>query len=218
MAAAVSTSNETMQVGRVLALGAVGVGMIVAALAMTAFQIEVTDDEIGVTRTCGSVFDGVADRSGWEVWWARDLDEPDEAVRSALVRTTRCPGAVNDGILLAAALGAAGVVALLVAAWWRPRRESTAAASSVGGRVVRLGRVTSFVGAGLTVLGSAAIVVLLADADSTLFLYTDRAVVGAVGLIVLVPAIALLVMGRALVLVGRGTGLSDPDDGEQDDG
>jgi hypothetical protein len=88
----------------------------------------------------------------------------------------------------------------------------------VGGRLVRLGQVTSVVGAGLTAVGSTAIVLLLADADSTLFLYTDRAVVGAVGLIVLVPAIALFAMGRALVLVGRGTGLLGPTDGEQDDG
>lgn len=217
MGEATSTSNETMRVGRVLALGAVGVGMIVAALAVTASQIEVTDAEVAVTRTCGSVFDGVADRSGWEVWWARDLDEPDETVRSALVRTTRCPGAVNDGILLAAALAAAGLAALIVAMWQRPRRTSTATASSVGARVVRLGQVTSFVGAGLTVLGAGAIVLLLADADSTLFLYTDRAVVGAVGLIVLVPAIALFAMGRALVIVGRGTGLPEPADGGRDD-
>lgn len=192
--------------------------MFVAALAVTAFQIRVTDGALGVTRTCGSVFDGVADRSGWEVWWARDLDEPDEAVRSALVRTTHCPEAVNDRILLAAALGTAGLATLIVAGWQRPRRESTATTASVGGRLVRLGQVTSVVGAGLTVLGSAAIVSLLADADSTLFLYTDRAVVAAVGLIVLVPAIALFAMGRALVLVGRGTTLPELADGEQDDG
>lgn len=223
MGATASTSRETTGAGRVIALGLVGVGMILAALAVTASQIEVTDDDIDVTRACGSVFDGIADRSGWEVWWAHDLDEPDDAVRSALVRTTHCPGAVNDGILLAAVLGALGVAALTVAVWRRPRRGSTAPPTAVGGRLVRLGRVTSFVGAGLTVVGAVAIVVLLADADSTLFLYTDRVVVAAVGLIVLVPAIALFAMGRALVLVGRGTGplappeLAEPADGERDD-
>ena len=217
MGAAPSISRETMRTGFVLALAFVGVGLVVAALAVTVSQIEVTDGEVGVTRSCGSVFDGVADRSGWEVWWARDLDEPDDAVRSALVRTTRCPGAVNEGIVLAAALGVAGGAALIVAMWRRPRRESTGARGDVGVRLVRLGQVTSFVGAGLTLLGFAGIVLLLADADSTLFLYTDRLVVAVIGLIVLVPAIALFAMGRALVLVGRGVGLPESGDEERDD-
>jgi len=54
----------------------------------------------------------------------------------------------------------------------------------------------------LSIAGVVAIVALVADADSTLFLYVDRPVVGVVGLIVLMPTIALFVIGRALVLVG----------------
>ena len=218
MGAAAANSRATTRAGLLLALVLGGVGMVVAALAVAASQIEVTDAEVGVTRVCGSVFDGVADRSGWETWWTHDLDEPDDVVRSALVRTSRCPGAVNNRIVLAAILGAAGSATLIVAAWRRARRESAAATSEVGGRLVRLGQVTSFVGAGLTVLGVAGIVLLLADSDSTLFLYTDRTVVAVVGLIVLVPAIALIAMGRAVALFGRGRGPSDASDESDEEG
>jgi hypothetical protein len=58
------------------------------------------------------------------------------------------------------------------------------------------------------VAGAGAIVVLLADAESTLFLYTDRPIVAVGGLIVLVPAVALIVMGRALALLARAGGRS----------
>ena len=69
---------------------------------------------------------------------------------------------------------------------------------------------TSGVGAALTIAGVVAVILLVADADSTLFLYTDRLVVAVVGLIVLVPTVALFVLGRTLVIVAR-TGLrSDP--------
>ena len=64
----------------------------------------------------------------------------------------------------------------------------------------------------LSLAGVAAIVVLVADADSTLFLYVDRLVVGVVGLIVLIPTIALFVIGRALVLVGTSLGRAEERD------
>jgi hypothetical protein len=200
-------------------VGLVGVGFIVAALAITVSQIEVTDGELGVTRPCGSVFDGIADRSGWETWWARDLDEPDDATRAALVRTTRCPGAVNDGIVLAALLGAVGAAALVAGVWRGRRPIERRPAGDVERRLTRLGQVVSGVGAGLTVLGLVAVLLLLADADSTLFLYTDRAIVGAVGLVVLVPAIALFAMGRALTIAARDRdGFSTADTQEVGDG
>ena len=63
-------------------------------------------------------------------------------------------------------------------------------------------RFTSALGGTLTALGLVAITVLVADSDSTLFLYTDRLVVAVVGLIVLIPTITLFVIGRVLVLVG----------------
>ena len=165
-------------------------------------QVTVTSDVESATRTCGSAFDALTDRSGWEVWWARDLDEPDDSIRSALIRTDLCPGAVNRRIVVAALLGAVGVVSLLFARF-RDRRDGKVVGAdrprATG--LDRLGRAVSWVAAMLLIGGVIAIIGLVADADSTLFLYVDRLVVGIVGLIVLLPAIALLAIGRALVLV-----------------
>ena len=177
--------------------------MIVLLAAVLLVQIEVTDAEVAATRSCGSVFDSVVDRSGWEQWWTQDLDEPDE-VRSALVRTNRCPEAVNQRVAIAAVLAITGAVLGAVAmARRRADRSADTAASSIGRRVVRIGRLTSALGGALTTLGIIAIVILVADADSTLFLYTDRLVVAVVGLIVLIPTITLFVIGRVLVLLGE---------------
>jgi hypothetical protein len=81
-------------------------------------------------------------------------------------------------------------------------RSTRMAASPIGSRVERIGRLTAALGGTLTILGIVAIVILVADADSTLFLYTDRLVVAVVGLIVLIPTVTLFVIGRVLVLVG----------------
>ena len=178
-------------------------------------QIEVTDADVGATRSCGSVFDSVVDRSGWEQWWVHDLDEPDE-VRSALVRTTRCPDAVNQRIAIAALLGVIAVVlGAVVMARSRSGRSADTTGSPLGRRLARIGRLTAALGGALTVLGIIAVVVLVADADSTLFLYTDRLVVAVVGLIVLIPTIALFVIGRVLVLLGED---AEPIEQEQFDG
>ena len=179
-----------------------------AAVAL-AIQLEVTDPVVDATRTCGSAFDGVVDRSGWEVWWARDLDEPDPAVRSALVRTSRCPDAVNGRLVVAGVFGVLAMlasVAVIVATGEQRRSPASADASD---RILRLGRQTSWLGAVLTLAGALAVVFLVADADSTLFLYTDRLVVGVVGLIVLVPTVALFVIGRALMILGGAGGRDD---------
>jgi hypothetical protein len=189
--------------------------MMVLLAAVLVVQIEVTDAQVGATRSCGSVFDSVVDRSGWERWWAGDLDEADE-VRSALVRTTRCPEAVNQRVAIAATLGIAGAISGAVAmARRRTDRSAGTTASPVGHRVVRIGRLTSVLGGGLTTLGIIAIVILVADADSTLFLYTDRLVVAVVGLIVLIPTVTLFVIGRVLVLVGESL---RPSERDQSDG
>ena len=203
-----STRERTQARRRTLVLGLLGVAIVLAAAAgvAVATQVEVTVEvaelDAVVTRTCGSVFDSVADRSGWETWWARDLDEANPDVRAALVRTTACPDAVNLRLAVGATLvGVAAILAVVVLAL-TDRRPRALAGSGVGERLVRLGRVTSYVGAALTIGGLAALVLLVADADSTLFLYTDRLVVGVVGLIVLVPTVALFVIGRALTILG----------------
>jgi hypothetical protein len=180
----------------VLALG--------GSLAVFLAQANVTNDVVGATRTCGSAFDAAVDRSGWELWWAADLDESDDQVRSALVRTDLCPSAINWRIGIAAALGSLSVLlAVFVSLRGRTEGRRDSLETPVAARIRRLGRATSAVGAALTIGGVAAIVVLVADADSTLFLYTDRLVVVVGGLIVLMPAIALFAIGRVLVLVGE---------------
>lgn len=198
------------------------VGLVVAVLALSASiavflaQVEVTDQALAETRSCGSAFDSASDRSGWELWWARDLDEPDDGVRAALVRSHLCPAAVNKRIGAAAALGGAGVVAALLAGWKaRPGLRHGSARETTGGRIALLGRATSLAGGVLTVAGLIAVILLVADADSTLFLYTDRLVVGVVGLIVLIPTMALFVIGRMLALAGAHL---DRLDGERDHG
>ncbi|HSP29685.1 MAG TPA: hypothetical protein VLN74_14120 [Ilumatobacteraceae bacterium] len=203
-----TSSCATLPVGRrglVLALGALAAGLLLAAMALVTMQVEVPQVEVPAasaetTRTCGSAFDAVADRSGWQLWWAHDLDEPDEDVRAALVRTQQCPDAINRRIVLAAVLGTGAASAAACVMWMR-RRRTQLPGDDVVGRIARLGRITSYVGVGLTVAGCGAIVLLLADAESTLFLYTDRPVVAVVGLIALIPAISLIVMGRALALL-----------------
>lgn len=189
-----------------IVLVALAIAALAGASTVVLAQVTVTDDSLAVSRTCGSGFDTVVDRTGWEAWWARDLDEADSGVRSALVRTELCPGAVDRRIALSGALASAGVLLLLGAGWSRRGARARLPLSPVRGgarRIVALGRFVSWAGIGLTLAGLAAIVVLVADADSTLFLYTDRLVVGVVGLLVLMPTLALAALGRLVVLVGE---------------
>jgi hypothetical protein len=202
-----STRERTHVRSRTLVLGLLAAVIALAAAAVVVaaqveVMVEVTEPDVGVTRTCGSVFDSVSDRSGWETWWARDLDEVDPAIRAALVRTSACPEAINLRLAVGAALVSAAAVLVVALLALTDRRARARVGSGVGARLTRLGRVTSYVGAALTVGGLVALVLLVADADSTLFLYTDRLVVGVVGLIVLVPTVALVVIGRALTILG----------------
>ncbi len=185
-----------------------GFGLLVVLLTTFAFaaalfglfaNVEV-DGQGPVTRTCGSVFDSIADRSGWETWWALDVDDPDSGVRSALLRTDNCPGSINRQLGIVIALAAGGAV--LSVARRRTGVRPTTGRRSVGGQLSRLGRATSIAAAGLGLAGIAGIIVLIADADSTLFLYTDRVVVAVIGLVVLVPTLALYAIGRVLMLAG----------------
>lgn len=183
-----------------------------AALVLLFVQVEVSDDSLAVTRNCGSAFDVALDRSGWQAWWASDLDEADAAVRAALVRTERCPTAVNRRLGAAGILGAASALLVVWAVARRRTSKGRQVPSGSPARLVRLGRITTWLGAALTGAGVVAVVVLVADADSTLFLYTDRFVVGVVGLIVLVPTIALIVIGRAIELTGSELTSAEPVD------
>ncbi len=176
---------------------------LVGSVTILVLEATVTSDVEAATRTCGSAFDAIADRSGWEVWWARDLDEPDQGLRTTLIRTDLCPAAINQRIVLASIVGVLGLVSAMLA-WLRAAggRVTRRSDGLSADEITRLGRATSWTGAFLSIAGIAAIVVLVADADSTLFLYVDRLVVVVVGLIVLMPTIALFVIGRSLVLLG----------------
>lgn len=193
-----ASGRRRVTLAAILALLAMACGLVALLV-----QVEVTSRTLGTTRTCGSAFDSLVDRSGWELWWARDLDEPDSAMRSALVRTTACPGAVNARTALAVALGSVGVILAALAGRHRARQMVPVADPvSSGRRVARLGLIVTVTGAVFALAGVVAVIVLVADAESTLFLYTDRLVVGVVGLIVLVPTLALFAIGRLLMIVG----------------
>jgi hypothetical protein len=60
-------------------------------------------------------------------------------------------------------------------------------------------------GAVLTIAGALALLLLVADPGSTLFLYVDRPVVVLAGLLLLQPAIAMILVGRALSLAAPRT-------------
>ena len=123
--------------------------MLVLLAAVLLVQIEVTDAQVAATRSCGSVFDSAVDRSGWEQWWAQDLDEQEE-VRSALVRTSRCPGAVNQRVVVAAVLAIIAVVSGAVAITRRKAdRSADTSAARIGRRVVQIGRLTAALGGAL---------------------------------------------------------------------
>lgn len=180
---------------------AVAVGLFSLAALLAFAQVSVTASDVESSRACGSSFDVIADRSGWEVWWAADLDDPDPAVGDALLRTRNCPSAVNVRTV------AAGVVATLAALTLVAAAAST---SRHSGDLGRLGTTTVATGAALTALGITAIVVLVADSESTLFIYVDRLVVAVIGLIVLVPPISLVVFGRALRIVDEQASSDEP--------
>jgi hypothetical protein len=191
----------------------------VCALAGSLFALF---SNIGVgepARTCGTVFDTLVDRSGWEDWWALDLDDPDETVRSKLVRTEHCPGSINQRLAVAVGLGGLGLI-LGGLMRNRPAPRIAGGPQSIGHQLYRVGRATSIAGAALGIAGLVGIIVLTADADSTLFLYTDRIVVAVIGLVVLVPTLALFAIGRALMVLGPHLPdhKRDPEeDGEADD-
>ncbi len=185
-----------------------------SSVAVLLGQVEVTDHAVSVTRTCGSAFDSAIDRSGWDLWWASDLDEPDPTVRSELVRTRLCPDAVNRRFAIAMALGAMVIGAAFIAQTHHRSKRRPEESTAVGARIARLGTASSWVGLGLSLAGLIAIIVLVGDAESTLFLYTDRLVVTVVGLLVLTPTIALFVIGRVLTVLG---GHLDSETTEPDD-
>lgn len=179
---------------------ALGLAALVGALTLLFLQIEVTGSGNGPARTCGSAFDAAVDRSGWELWWDQDLVDPAAENRQALLRTSNCPAAANTRLVSASLLAAAGLVVITLALMSGP--SSAADEPDSYRRLRTIGTVTAVTGGLLTIAGFMSVVFLVADDDSTLFLYTDRTVVALAGVVVIVPAIALAIGGLALRSVG----------------
>ena len=156
-------------------------------------------------RACGSAWDVVAGRAGWPQWQAADLSDPAAARDGRLVRTLRCPGAVNARIVTSGGL-ALGAVALVSAgefAALRPARRAGSAGPGPARRLRLLGTAVTILGGLLTAAGLAAIALLVADPRGPLFVYVSRPVVVLAGLLLLLPAILLMVLGRAASVMAR---------------
>ena len=156
-------------------------------------------------RACGSAWDVVAGRAGWPQWQAADLSDPAEARGGGLVRTLRCPGAVNGRIVISGglALAAVALVAAGELAALRPARRAGSAGPGPARRLKLLGTAVTILGGLLTAAGLAAIALLVADPRAPLFLYVSRPVVVLAGLLLLLPAIVLIVVGRAASMMAR---------------
>jgi hypothetical protein len=187
-----------------LALRFVGTVVLVAAVTVMLLQVRVGG--AGSTgRSCGSSFDVIADRAGWETWYAQDGIDGATPAAVPLLRTLRCPGAVNTRTLVAGVLWAVGVVALVASGWLR--RDATSASTpscGLSARLRRLGLVVTVVGVALVAAGLVALGVLLADRQATMFIFVGRPLVALIGLVVLTPVLALVAGGRALGLLARG--------------
>ena len=150
-------------------------------------------------RACGSAWDVVAGRAGWPQWQAADLSDPAAGRGGRLDRTLRCPGAVNGRIVSSGGL-ALGAVALVSAGEFAALRSARRAGSAGPGPARRLrlvGTAVTVLGALLTAAGLAGIALLAADPRAPLFLYVSRPVVVLAGLLLILPAILLIVLGRA---------------------
>ncbi len=174
-----------------------GIVLLIAAGLVLLLQVSVAGAGTP-PRACGSAWDVVAGRAGWQQWQAADLSDPAEARDGGLVRTLRCPGAVNARIVTSGglALGAVALVSAGELAALRAARRARPAGSRPARRLRLLGTAVTILGALLTATGLAAIALLVADPRAPLFYYVSRPAVVLAGLLLLLPAILLIVLGR----------------------
>lgn len=159
----------------------------------------------GRPASCGSGWDVVSGRSGWRQWWAQDLADP--IAGAPRLRTNDCVDAVNAHIVVSTVLGVAALAALAVAAVLGPRGwPPRAVRSRPIQRLHRLGTVTTVLGAVLTLAGLTGIALLTADPDATLFLYVSRPTVVLLGLLLLLPAVLLVLLGRGVSMLAEQMG------------
>lgn len=183
----------------------IGAALLVGAAVVLVLQVQVSAGPSDGTRACGSAWDVVAGRVGWEQWWAEDLDQPASAADPSLVRTLDCPSAVNLRVVVAGGLAALGVTAVVVSELIGRRQGSAGrtAEEDPARRLRRLGIAVVAVGTVVTAGGLVGLALVLADPESALFLYVDRSVAALVGAVLLMVPVGLLVAGWAAVLAGR---------------
>lgn len=179
-----------------------GAVLLLVAAAVMVMQVEVRGVVAGgPARGCGSAWEVVAGRAGWQDWLAADIGSAaGEGSTTTLTRTQRCPSAVNRRILGAATLALAAVAAASLGELMARRRGTAAPSAGEAGRIRRFGLVSMILGIVLTAGGLAGLALLVADPDDALFLYVSRTVVVLAGLLLVLPALLLVALGRAATL------------------
>ena len=188
-----------------------GVLLLILAGVMLLLQVSVHDAGTP-PRACGSAWDVVTGSGGWQRWWAADLSDPAQAGGGQLVRTLRCPGAVNGRIVASGglAIGAVAVVSAGEVAALRRARRVRPGWPGPASRLRLLGTIVTLLGGLLTAGGLAGIAILAANPSLPLFLYVSRPVVVLIGLLLLLPAILLIALGRGVSLLAGYLAHSEP--------
>ena len=170
----------------------VAAALVVLAASVLVVTVDVHAD--GPSASCGSGWDVIAGRAGWRQWWAQDQADP--MASKPLLRTNECAGAVNAHIVAATVLVLIAVAIFAAAALAGPHRRSGGAGTQPWRRLRVLGAVVTVTGSVLTVAGLAGVALLTADPAAPLFLYVSRTTVVLLGLVLLLPAVLLDVLGR----------------------
>ena len=127
---------------------------------------------------------------------------PGRITPPAFTRAKECVPAVNAALALAGGLAVLALAEVAAFETVRARRLHVRVPQlrPAEQRMRRLGWIVTAAGAVLTVAGAIGLVLLVANARSTLFLYVGRPVVVLVGLLFLQPAIGMGPVGLALVV------------------
>lgn len=174
-----------------------GAGVVLLVLSSLVLTLQVSARADGTQSvSCGSAWDTVAGRTGWQQWWAADLAGAADG-HARLVRTVRCPGAVNARIAASSGLALAAVAVVMTGevVARRSARWTRRAWPARAKRLRLLATAVMTAGGLLTAGGLAGLALLVADPRATIFLYVSRPVVLLAGLLLILPAILLIAMG-----------------------
>ena len=177
----------------------VAAGLVVVAASVLVVTVDVHSD--GRSTSCGSGWDVVAGRAGWRQWWAQDQADP--VAGKPLLRTNDCVGAVNAHIVTATVLVLLALAIFAAAAFVGPQRRSGGAGRRSARRLQVLGEVVTVIGSVLTVAGLTGLALLTADPAAPLFQYVSRTTVIFLGLVLLLPAVLLVVLGRTASVIAE---------------